>query len=37
MNNLLVHGIIVGDILVIGASLKYNNNYKNIFDSVNPS
>jgi hypothetical protein len=37
MDNLLLPGIIVGAILVIGGALKYNNNYKNILDSVNPS
>ena len=37
MNNLLIPGIILGAILLIGSSLKYNNNYKNMLDYVNPS
>ena len=37
MDNLLLPGIIVGAALVIGSALKYNNNYKNMLDYVNPS
>jgi hypothetical protein len=37
MDNLLLPGIIIGAVIVVGASLKYNNNYKNILDYANPS
>jgi hypothetical protein len=36
MNNLLIPGIIVGTVLLIGGSLMYNDNYKNILDHVDP-
>ena len=35
-NNLLIPGIIIGAVLLIGASLTYNDNYKNILDKVDP-
>jgi len=37
MDNLLLPGIIVGAVIVVVGALKYDNNYKNILDHLNPS